>query len=70
MNGSNIEVFIDSGIELLDGLAVDWIGRNVYWSDAGSNRIEVSRMDSMSRRSIVWENIESPRSLALDPPNG
>jgi len=70
MNGTDVEAFVDIGLETLEGLAVDWIGRNVYWSDSSTNRIEVSKMDGTSRRPIVWEHLDSPRSLAMDPANG
>ena len=70
LNGSRVERFVDSGITLLEGLAVDWLGRNVYWADSTSNRIEVARMDYPVRKLIVGEGIVSPRCLALDPANG
>nr|CAB3263508.1 LRP5/6 low-density lipoprotein receptor-related protein 6 [Phallusia mammillata] len=70
MNGSHVEDFISVGLESLEGLAVDWIGRNVYWSDAATKRIEVARMDGTSRRPIIWENLDDLRSLAVDPSNG
>ena len=70
LNGSNVEPLVDSGIELLEGIAVDWISRNVYWADSSTNRIELANMDRPIRKLVVWENIESPRCLAVDPPNG
>ncbi|XP_076815785.1 low-density lipoprotein receptor-related protein 6-like [Clavelina lepadiformis] len=70
LNGTEVEIFTDIGIEMLEGLAIDWIGRNVYWADSSTNRIEVAHMDRTSRRSIVWRDLDSPRCLALDPSNG
>lgn len=70
LNGSRVERFVDTGIHLLEGLAVDWIGRNVYWADSSTHRIEVVSMDKPVRKLLVWENIVDPRCLALDPPNG
>ena len=70
LNGTKIESFLDIGIEMLEGLAVDWIGRNIYWADSSNNRVEVMHMDRRSRRLILHENIENPRCLALDPANG
>nr|XP_026694188.1 low-density lipoprotein receptor-related protein 6 isoform X2 [Ciona intestinalis] len=70
MNGSNVERFIDIGIEILQGVAVDWIGRNVFWADAQANRIEVARMDGTSRRPIIWQGLDSPACIAMDPANG
>uniref|UniRef100_H2Z579 EGF-like domain-containing protein n=1 Tax=Ciona savignyi TaxID=51511 RepID=H2Z579_CIOSA len=67
LNGSKVERFIDIGIELLQGVAVDWIGRNVFWADAQANRIEVARMDGTSRRPIIWQDLDSPACIAMDP---
>ena len=32
-----------------DGVAVDWMGRNLFWTDSGTDRIEVSKLDGNSR---------------------
>ena len=34
-DGSRSEVIVSSNLETTDGLAVDWIGRNLYWTDTG-----------------------------------
>ena len=34
--GSEVETVIDSGIKKVFGLAVDWIGRKLYWSEEGT----------------------------------
>lgn len=33
-----------------DGLAIDWHARNLYWTDTGTDRIEVCRLDGTSRK--------------------
>lgn len=32
-----------------DSVAVDWMGRNLFWTDIGTDRIEVARLDGTSR---------------------
>ena len=58
-------------------LAVDWITRNLYWSDAESGTIEVISMDSDSHyRKILMSNrgrmidCAKPVAIVLDPING
>ena len=53
-----------------EGMAVDWIGRNLYWSDSGTDRIEVSHLNGSSRRVLVSENLDEPRAIVLDPGEG
>jgi hypothetical protein len=53
-----------------DGIAVDWIGRNLYWTDTGTDRIEVARLNGTSRKILISENLDEPRAICLDPERG
>ncbi|KFD58360.1 hypothetical protein M514_00586 [Trichuris suis] len=66
MNGSGIEVIVDGGIEHPEGLAIDWLAGNVYWSDSGHHVIEMADFMGRWRRIIVWKNTH-PRSLVVHP---
>lgn len=35
MDGSQRERLITEGVDTPEGLAVDWIGRRIYWTDSG-----------------------------------
>ena len=48
-----------------DGLAVDSTGRKLYFTDTGNNRIKVSSLDGRMRKVLVWEDLDSPRAIAL-----
>jgi len=50
-----------------EGIAVDWLSRNIYWSDLMRNRIEVARLNGAHRRAILWNDMDSPKSLAVHP---
>ena len=66
----DVEVLVSSEVKHPDGVAVDWVGRNLYWTDTGTDRIEVSRLDGMSRKVLISENLDEPRAIALNPTNG
>lgn len=53
------------GLVTTDGLAVDAVGRKIYWTDTGINRIEVANLDGSMRKVLVWQNLDSPRAIAL-----
>ena len=36
-----------------EALAVDWIGRKLYWVDTGKNTISVSNLDGSHKKTIV-----------------
>lgn len=67
---SNIEVVVQTGLATAEGLAVDWIGENLYWVESNLNQIEVAKLNGSYRRTLVTSRMESPRSISLDPRDG
>ena len=65
-----MEEIVQFGLENPEGMAVDWVARNVYWADMGTNRIEMARLDGSSRKVLIWKNLQNPRNVAVDPPKG
>ena len=57
-------------IVLLGGVAVDWIHDKLFWTDAGTSRIEVSNLDGSMRKVLVWERLEKPRAIVAHPAEG
>lgn len=51
---------------MTESLAVDWVGRNLYWTDYVLETIEVSKLDGTHRTVLVSENVTNPRGLVLD----
>lgn len=43
---------------------------NLYWTDPKLKVIEVCRLDGSNRYVVLPRGIDSPHSLALDPPHG
>ena len=35
LNGTDVETVVSENLQTTDGLAVDWMGRNLYWTDTG-----------------------------------
>lgn len=70
VNGTGLKTVIRHGLEMPVSISVDWIAKNIYWSDASAHRIEVSRLNGNHRMVLLWENIESPQALAVNPHNG
>ncbi|CAH1393043.1 unnamed protein product [Nezara viridula] len=66
----NIEVVVETGLSTAEGLAVDWIGYNLYWVESSLDQIEVARLDGKYRRTLIAGEMESPRAIALDPRKG
>ncbi|ENN73359.1 hypothetical protein YQE_10039, partial [Dendroctonus ponderosae] len=64
-----IETLQASTLQNPDGLAVDWVGRNLYWCDKGTDTIDVSTLDGKHRKTLHSTDLEEPRAVALDPIN-
>ncbi|XP_014677385.1 PREDICTED: low-density lipoprotein receptor-related protein 4-like [Priapulus caudatus] len=69
-NGSNLETLVSKGLQTVDGLTVDWVARNLYWTDTGRDMIEVSRIDGSSRKLVVRDDLDEPRAIAVFPSRG
>ncbi|KAI5717758.1 hypothetical protein M8J77_010754 [Diaphorina citri] len=59
-----------SGLDLVEGLAYDWIGGHIYWLDSRLNRIEVCDENGTNRIVLAKDNITQPRGMMLDPSPG
>ena len=53
-----------------DGIAIDYHGRNMFWTDAVTDRIEVARLDGSFRKILISHDLDAPRDIALDLVNG
>lgn len=60
-----LHLCLSAGLMTTDGLALDAVGRKIYWTDTGINRIEVANLDGSMRKVLVWQNLDSPRAIAL-----
>lgn len=64
---TNIKSIVESDLSTTESVAIDWIGKNIYWIDASLKQIDVATKDGLHRTTLISENMTKPRSLALDP---
>lgn len=65
-------VFV-SGIHTVEGIAVDWMADNLYWTDDGPKKtISVARLEkaSQTRKTLIEGKMTHPRAIVLDPLHG
>lgn len=69
MNGliTNVNMIVQGGLVSAEGLAVDWIGKNIYWVESNLDHIEVANMNGTHRRTLIAGDMESPRAISVDP---
>uniref|UniRef100_A0A452F8B2 Low-density lipoprotein receptor-related protein 2 n=1 Tax=Capra hircus TaxID=9925 RepID=A0A452F8B2_CAPHI len=66
-NGTDRKLVLDSGVSMTGDIAVDWIGRNLYWTDISLRTIEVAKLDGSRRTVLLSENITNLGGLVVDP---
>lgn len=60
-------VHIFSDVTNVEGLAIDWINRFIYWTDSGKKVIESANLDGTQRKLIIPSNLANPRGIAVHP---
>lgn len=54
-----------------EGLAIDWTGRNLFWTDEGLGTVNVFKLDDPTKQKVlITDKVYHPRSIVLDPKNG
>ncbi|KAH6935217.1 hypothetical protein HPB50_004786 [Hyalomma asiaticum] len=69
LDGADLTV-ASMGVVSPDGLACDWVGRKLYWTDSETNRLEVAELDGSHRKVLLWRDLDQPRAIALVPTDG
>ncbi|KAG5877087.1 hypothetical protein JTB14_015462 [Gonioctena quinquepunctata] len=69
INGSDVQKVIDSGLAAPEGIAVDWLGLNIFWTDPVSHRIEVSRLIDPVAGYMYWSEWGSIKRANMDGKN-
>ena len=58
------------GLDDPRGLAVDWLGLNVYWVDAAQKIIGVVSFDGQLRKDLISTELDQPHEIVVDPLSG
>ena len=48
---------------------MDWLGRNLYWTDSLAGTIEVAKLDTQERF-VLFQYLDHPSVITLDPMRG
>ncbi|XP_016148446.1 low-density lipoprotein receptor-related protein 1B [Sinocyclocheilus grahami] len=73
IDGTARETILKDELDNVEGISVDWIGNNLFWTNDGYRKtISVAGLDrpSQTRRTLLEGNMSHPRAIVVDPLNG
>ncbi len=69
LDGSNIEVLVDTGLNVPAGIALDLVGGKVYWTDYGNHTIMRADLDGTNAETIL-SDLDNPWGIVVDSARG
>ncbi|XP_064871761.1 low-density lipoprotein receptor-related protein 1-like, partial [Oncorhynchus nerka] len=73
IDGTERDTILKDGIHTVEGIAVDWMADNLYWTDDGPKKtINVARLEkaSQTRKTLIEGKMTHPRAIVVDPLHG
>lgn len=71
LNSTTGQVFLDKGVSHSEGIAIDWAGRNLYWTDENLKVIYVTNLDHPEyKKLLVNTNLPHVKSIVVHPEKG
>ena len=61
------EVLVRHQVNGLEGLAIDWIGKKMYWIDRVVKEVTVAELNGINRKSLLRSGLSEPRSISVHP---
>ena len=58
---------VSNKVKSSDGIAVDWINEVLFWTDTGTKKIEIAKLNGSQHQTVLSTHLDEPRDIAVDP---
>lgn len=69
-DGIYVNKIIGESVGSVDYIAIDSIGRKVYFTDSHRLTVEVCELNGSNRNVLIWTDLDAPRGVAIDYDEG
>jgi len=63
-------LYFFAGFNSPEGIAIDWVSRTLYVTDAGQDTISVINLNGTYRKTLISGDMKDPRGIVVDPQRG
>jgi len=64
------EIVLASQNEGVEGLAVDWVAKNLYYIDSRKGTLNVLSTRNVTNKRVLLKNMKRPRAIVVHPNKG
>lgn len=68
-DGTERRIIVE-GAQAVQGIAVDWVANNLYWTNPQADVIEMCRLNGSDHFIIISKDLEKPGAIAVHPGSG
>ncbi|XP_047427871.1 low density lipoprotein receptor a isoform X2 [Mugil cephalus] len=61
------QIVIGSDVDAPEGIALDWVHGNLYWTDSVRSTVSVVTADGSRRKTLFSRGLSKPRAIVVDP---
>lgn len=65
-DGQHVQHILSESMDSVDGIVICSVSQKIYFADAGRRSIEVAELNGNHRKVLVWQDLESPRAIAIE----
>ena len=67
VDGRFSQEIISRDLGTVEGIAIDWVARKLYWTDSLASTIEIAGLRGENRKKLITKDLSNPRAIVVHP---